>query len=80
MQLGKVELTDMIRAGLVQRGLTAPRVMVESEDGVHFRAVIEAEEFAGMPLLARHRMVYEALGEHMGDAVHALSIEARAPA
>lgn len=80
MQLGKEELIDMIRDGLMRRGLAAPRVVVESEDGVHFRAVVEAEEFSGMPLLARHRMVYETLGEHMGEAVHALSIETRAPA
>lgn len=80
MQLGREELIDMIRDGLLRRGLVAPRVIVESEDGVHFRAVVEAEEFAGMPLLARHRMVYETLGEHMGAAVHALSIETRAPA
>lgn len=80
MQLDRAQLVEMIRKGLVQRGCTAPRVVVESDDGVHFHALVEADEFSGMPLLARHRMVYETLGEHMGEAVHALSIEARAPA
>ena len=45
----------------------------------HFRVRIVAGEFAGLPLLRRHRMVYEALGDLMTTDVHALAIEARAP-
>jgi BolA protein len=51
-----------------------------SRDGRgHFRLRIVAAEFAGLPLLRRHRMVYEALGDLMTTDVHALAIEARAP-
>jgi BolA family transcriptional regulator, general stress-responsive regulator len=45
----------------------------------HWRLVIVAEAFRGKPTLARHRMVYQALGELMNDPIHALAINARAP-
>ncbi|MGZ8198792.1 MAG: BolA/IbaG family iron-sulfur metabolism protein, partial [Burkholderiales bacterium] len=35
--------------------------------------------FKDQPLLARHRMVYEALGPLMHREIHALAIQAYAP-
>lgn len=43
----------------------------------HFRVKVETPDFKGMPLLARHRAVYAALGEMMQTDIHALAIEAR---
>ena len=45
----------------------------------HWRLTIVLRAFAGKPKLARHRMVYQALGELMQEPIHALSIEARSP-
>jgi BolA family transcriptional regulator, general stress-responsive regulator len=45
----------------------------------HWRLKIVAEAFRGKPTLARHRMIYQALGEMMHDPIHALAITARAP-
>lgn len=45
----------------------------------HWRLTIVAEAFRGKPALARHRMVYQALGELMDDPIHALAITARTP-
>ena len=45
----------------------------------HFDVTIVAEVFAGKMPLARHRMVYDALGTMMETDIHALSIHARAP-
>jgi BolA family transcriptional regulator, general stress-responsive regulator len=45
----------------------------------HFRVRIVAAEFAGLPLLQRHRRVYAALGEMMRTDIHALALDARAP-
>ena len=42
----------------------------------HFRVYIASDAFAGLGAIARHRLVYEALGELMTTDVHALSIEA----
>lgn len=41
----------------------------------HFRVRIECSRFAGKPRLARHRMVYDALGDMMDTDIHALAIE-----
>jgi len=45
----------------------------------HWRLTIVTEAFRGKPTLARHRMVYQALGKLMNDPIHALVITARAP-
>lgn len=45
----------------------------------HWRLSIVSPRFAGQPVLARHRMVYQALGELMHNPIHALAITARAP-
>jgi len=42
----------------------------------HFRVRIVSAEFCGLPRLARHRRVYQALGELMNQDIHALTIEA----
>jgi BolA protein len=47
--------------------------------GTHWRLTIVARSFAGQPTVARHRMVYAALGELMQHPIHALAIQARAP-
>lgn len=46
----------------------------------HFTVVIEAEAFASMTRLARQRAVIAALGDIVGERVHAVAIKASAPA
>ena len=45
----------------------------------HFTLVIESPLFAGKSRIERQRMVHSALGDLVGERVHALSIRARAP-
>jgi BolA protein len=47
--------------------------------GAHWQLTIVSEAFRGKAPLARHRMVYEALGDLMKRDIHALKIEAFAP-
>jgi BolA family transcriptional regulator, general stress-responsive regulator len=47
--------------------------------GTHWRLAIVSARFAGQPALARHRMVYQALGNLMQNPIHALAITARTP-
>ena len=47
--------------------------------GTHWRLAIVAPCFAGQSAVARHRMVYQALGELMHNPIHALAITARTP-
>lgn len=46
----------------------------------HFALDIVSESFAGLAPLARHRRVYQAMGDMMQTDIHALSIRARTPA
>jgi BolA protein len=41
--------------------------------------VVVSKAFEGLATLARHRLVYEAMGDAMKQAIHALSIKAYAP-
>jgi BolA protein len=45
----------------------------------HWRLSIVSPRFAGQPVVARHRMVYQALGNLMQHPIHALAITARSP-
>ena len=45
----------------------------------HFGVDIVSSAFAGKLPLARHRLVYAALGDMMQTDIHALSIRARTP-
>lgn len=47
--------------------------------GGHYRLHIVSKEFAGKNTLARHRMIYCALGEMMQHEIHALNIRANTP-
>ena len=47
--------------------------------GSHWQLTIVSESFRGKSAVARHRMVYEALGDLMKRDIHALRIEALAP-
>jgi BolA protein len=45
----------------------------------HWKLTIVSAAFTGNSTVARHRMIYDALGELMQNPIHALSISARAP-
>src|SRR3569833_972428 len=66
-------------AQLIRAGLPGADVRVESDDNTHFAARVISPEFAGKRSLARHQLVYKALGSRMGNELHALSIDALTP-
>ena len=47
--------------------------------GSHFEVVVVSKAFEGLATLARHRLVYEAMGDAMTQDIHALSIKTYAP-
>jgi BolA protein len=47
--------------------------------GGHYRLRIVSRAFSGKPLVARHRMIYQALGSLMRREIHMLAISAHAP-
>jgi acid stress-induced BolA-like protein IbaG/YrbA len=66
-------------ADLIRAGLPGAAVRVESDDNTHFASQIVAAQFSGLRPIARHQLVYQALGALMGREIHALSIEALTP-
>jgi len=64
---------------MIERGLAGAQVAVRSADDVHFEATVISSQFAGKLPLARHRLVYATLGEHMGGVIHALALRTLTP-
>ncbi|MBI5722003.1 MAG: BolA family transcriptional regulator [Burkholderiales bacterium] len=50
-----------------------------AREGAHFTVRITSPRFAGLTRVARHRLVYDALGPLAPQRVHALAIVARTP-
>ena len=66
-------------ADLIRAALPGAEVTVASDDQTHYSARIVSESFAGLRGVARHQLVYRALGSRVGREIHALSIEALTP-
>jgi acid stress-induced BolA-like protein IbaG/YrbA len=66
-------------AELIRSAMPGAIVQVESPDQTHFEAHIVNAAFAGLRGVARHQLVYKALGELVGRELHALSIQALTP-
>jgi acid stress-induced BolA-like protein IbaG/YrbA len=68
----------------IESALPGATVRVASDDGVHFAALVVAPQFEGLRSIARHQLVYRALGGAMGGAmggaIHALSLDTASPA
>ncbi|ARP79515.1 BolA family transcriptional regulator [Bordetella genomosp. 8] len=59
-------------------GLPCEHIEVQG-DGSHFDAVIVSAAFEGKRPIARHQLVYAALGDRMKAEIHALSMRTLTP-
>ncbi len=90
-----MQTTMAISAQIIEASLTAAlqplklRVQDDSHlhaghagaaEGRHFSVQVVSERFNGLSRLARHRLVYDALRSQIQHGIHALAIDARAPA
>lgn len=50
-----------------------------ASSGGHYRLTIVSSRFAGLNAVARHRLVYQTLGDLMQKGIHALAINAYTP-
>jgi acid stress-induced BolA-like protein IbaG/YrbA len=73
-----VSTTPELIKTYIAAGLACTHLEVEG-DGRHFSAVIVSEAFAGKRPIARHQIVYAALGERMREEIHALSMKTLTP-
>lgn len=51
-----------------------------AREGRHFTVRMTSAAFTGLSRVQRHRLVYHALRSLIAEGIHALAIEARAPA
>ncbi len=71
----KEQIRDLIAAAI-----DCSTLDVRGDDGAHFEATIVAAAFEGKSRVARHQIIYAALGDHMREAIHALSFKTLTPA
>jgi stress-induced morphogen len=70
------ELKDMIEQALPGAEVD----VVDQGGGDHLWASVVAPQFAGVSLIAQHRMVYAAVKPRLDDgSIHALALKTRAP-
>ena len=71
MTLKVKEIEEMIKKKI-------PDAVIEIKDlrgdNNHYHATIKSSEFSGLSKIKQHKMVYEALGNHMGTTLHALML------
>ncbi|MGH6675097.1 MAG: BolA family protein [Xanthobacteraceae bacterium] len=76
MPMPAAEIERMIKQSL-------PDAKVEitdlAGDDNHFAAIVVSSAFAGKSKLQQHQLVYAALGNNVGGALHALQLTTSAP-
>ena len=73
-----MDTTPELIHGYLAAGLECTHLEVD-RDGRHFTALIVSPAFAGKRLIARHQIVYAALGDRMREEIHALSMKTLTP-
>ena len=61
----------------IEANLPGAVANVYSSDGHHFDAEVIYSGFANKSLIEQHRMVYQAIGDSVGNAIHALSLSTK---
>ncbi|HEU4619330.1 MAG TPA: BolA/IbaG family iron-sulfur metabolism protein [Gammaproteobacteria bacterium] len=64
---------------LIARNLPSARVEVHTDGLGHYEALVVSSEFAGKRSIARHQLVYGALGGRVGREIHALALKTFTP-
>jgi acid stress-induced BolA-like protein IbaG/YrbA len=64
---------------LLSTQINCEHIEVFGEDQRHYEAIVVSKEFSGLMKIKRHRLIYQALGDHMIQDIHALTIKAYTP-
>ena len=61
---------------LIKNKLPDAEIIVEDirGDNNHYRATIKSSAFKGLTKIQQHKLVYSAIGKHMGTTLHALML------
>lgn len=66
-------------AALIEQNLADSTARVLTDGQGHYEAIVVSKKFDGQRTLARHRLVYAALGEIVGREIHALQLKTLTP-
>ena len=71
MKLSSKDIFEMIK-----KKLPDAKIQIEDlrGDSDHYHATIESSKFKGLSKIQQHKMIYDALGNHMGTTLHALML------
>lgn len=73
----KPERIDLVDESAMHAGHAAMKGLGAGE--THFRLIVVADSFRGLPRVQRQRLVYRILAEELAGPVHALAVTALAP-
>jgi len=76
MAMAAAEIEALIRAALPDAQVTITDL---AGDGDHYAAHVVSAAFAGKTRVARHKLVYSAIGARMGNELHALQVTTDVP-
>ena len=71
MTLKPNEVKDLIKDKLTDANV---QIIDLKGDNNHYHAKIKSTEFKGLSKMEQHKLVYSALGSHMGTTLHALML------
>ena len=76
MAMPAAEIEALLRSAFPDAEVTIEDL---AGDNDHFAATVISEAFRGMPRVRQHQLVYAALQDRMGGALHALALQTSAP-
>jgi stress-induced morphogen len=76
MPIKAIEIERLIKQGIPDATV---EITALADDDDHFAARVISSEFAGKSKVQQHQLVYKALGQTMGGALHALQLQTHAP-
>jgi len=76
MAMQPAEIEALIKAALPDAEVTIEDL---AGDGDHYAATVISERFRGLSRVKQHQIVYAALQDRMGGALHALALQTSTP-
>ena len=76
MAMAGAEIVARIKAGIPDAEVTLTDL---AGDDNHWAAHVVSAQFVGKTRIAQHKLVYAAIGEDMGGALHALQLTTAGP-
>lgn len=71
MTLSPEQITDLIKNKIPDANVD---IVDLKGDNNHYHAKVTSSKFNGLSKINQHKLVYQALGKHMGTTLHALML------